>query len=205
MRLFGSKKTLPNEGVIVKYTASAEAYLAENYIAPPPPPPSTGESSGHMFSIKETEIRYSRRDVYSSVALDTYLREPLKRRDVSRIRKTLEDNADLSFVEKLIVIIRDKGIKDSEVYKPAGIDRRLFSKIMSDISYSPSKDTALAIALSLHLKQDEAADLLKRAGFSFSHSNKRDLIIEHFFRERFYDLPEINAVLDNLGERIIGR
>lgn len=204
MRLFGSKKALPNEEAIEKHTASAKAYLAENYVAPPKPV-STGTDSGIRYSVREAEVRWRLRDDYSSAALDSYLREPLKKRDVTRIRKTLEDNADLTFVEKLMVIIRDKDIKDSEVYKPAGIDRRLFSKIMSDVSYSPSKDTALAIALSLHLKQEEAADLLKRAGFTFSHSNKRDLIIEHFFRERFYDLPEINAVLENMGERIIGR
>lgn len=190
-----------------RFTESAGAYVESNYIAPEPPKPVTADPDdlGICYSLRETEVHFRLKDDYSPSVLDSALRGPLKRRDISQIRRSLNDNADLSFVEKLIVIIREKGIKDSAVYKPAGIDRRLFSKIMSDISYSPSKDTALAIALSLHLKQDEAADLLKRAGFTFSHSNKRDLIIEHFFRERFYDLPEINAVLENMGERIIGR
>ena len=129
-----------------RFTESAGAYVENNYIAPAPPKPvaKDPDALGIRYSMRETEVRFRLKDDYSPSVLDSALRGPLKRRDISRIRRSLNDNADLSFVEKLIVIIREKGIKDSAVYKPAGIDRRLFSKIMSDISYSPSKDTALA-------------------------------------------------------------
>ena len=85
------------------------------------------------------------------------------------------------------------------------IDRRLFSKIMSDRQYKPSKDTSIAIALALRLKLSEATDMLSRAGYTFSHINKKDIIVEYFFRERIYKLDDINEVLYNLGQKTIGR
>lgn len=96
-------------------------------------------------------------------------------------------------------------MRDAEVYKAAQLDRRLFSKIMSDKDYKPAKDTAIAIAIALQLSLEEATDLLSRAGYTFSHSNKKDIIIEYFFRERIYKLDDINEVLFNLGQKIIGR
>jgi hypothetical protein len=76
---------------------------------------------------------------------------------------------------------------------------------MSDRQYKPSKDTAIAIALALRLTLSEATDMLSRAGYTFSHSNKKDIIVEYFFREQIYKLDDINEVLYNLGQKIIGR
>ena len=76
---------------------------------------------------------------------------------------------------------------------------------MSDRQYKPSKDTVIAISIALKLRLDEANDLLSRAGYALSHSNKKDVIIEYFFREQIYNLDDINSVLFNLGQKIIGR
>ena len=96
-------------------------------------------------------------------------------------------------------------MRDSEVYKTAQIDRRLFSKIMSNREYKPAKDTVIALALALKLSLEETNDLLSRAGYILSHSNKKDVIIEYFLRERIYKLNDINEVLFNLDQKIIGR
>ena len=119
--------------------------------------------------------------------------------------KDLDQLLDLSFVDMVIRYINEKGWRDSRVYKAAQMDRRLFSKIMSDRHYKPSKDTAIALAIALELSLKQTEDLLSRAGYTLSHSNKRDVIIEYFIREGIYNLPDINEVLYRLDLRIIGR
>ena len=101
--------------------------------------------------------------------------------------------------------INEKGWRDSKVYKAAQMDRRLFSKIMSDQYYKPSKDSALALAIALELTLKQTNDLLSRAGYTLSHSDKRDVIIEYFIREGIYNLSDINEILYRLDQKIIGR
>ena len=102
-------------------------------------------------------------------------------------------------------LIDTKGLTDPQVYKKAQLDRRLFSKMMSDVSYQPAKDTCIAIALAMQLKLNEAKDLLSRAGYTLSRSLRRDVMIEYFILEGISDLCEVNEVLTRLGEKKLGR
>ncbi len=144
-------------------------------------------------------------DTFSTSAVATAMRKYNFSTGVEALLRDLDKTTNKTFVDALIAHINKKGLRDSEVYKAAQIDRRLFSKIMSDRQYKPSKDTAIAIALALRLTLSEATDMLSRAGYTFSHSNKKDIIVEYFFRERIYQLDDINEVLYNLGQKIIGR
>lgn len=144
-------------------------------------------------------------DRYNSGAIERAMRSTSAGTPRSTLSRTLDTYTDQSFVGKLTALIREKGMKEPDVYRAAQIDRKLFSKIISDQNYKPAKDTCVALSYALKLSLPEAADLLSRAGYTLSHSNKRDVILEYFFSAGQYNLFDINEVLLQLDQRPLGR
>ena len=211
---------------ISQYVLDVENYIHLQY----KPEPSTNLPKGVRFCLPkappktkqpsetDSSIRYSDRegawhsddipnsgDRFASSMVQAFLSQNRIGSGASRSAGQLDDCLDLTFVDMVTRYINRNGWRDSRVYKAAQMDRRLFSKIMSDRNYKPSKDTAIALTIALELTLRQANDLLSRAGYTLSHSNKRDVIIEYFIREGIYDLSDINEVLYNLDQKIIGR
>ena len=110
---------------------------------------------------------------------------------------------DAGFSETLLKLIDRTGKKDSEIYRRANVDRKLFSKIRNNPDYKPSKATALSFAIALELDLEETQDFISRAGYTLSHSSKADIIVEYFIINRNYNIHELNAVLFNNDQPLL--
>lgn len=108
-----------------------------------------------------------------------------------------------SLQQILFSFINKTRLTDPEVYKKAGLDRKLFSKIRSNPNYKPSKNTVLALAIALELNKKDANKLLNAAGYSLSESDTRDLIIQFFIEKKIYNFEQINEALHELGEKTL--
>ena len=114
----------------------------------------------------------------------------------------LMEQLDETFSQRLLRMIDERGMTDSEAYNKAYVDRRHFSKIRKDPNYAPAKKTVLAFAIALELSMDETKDLLNCAGFALSRSSKTDIIVAYFLQNQIYDIFEINEVLYDYGQPI---
>lgn len=123
---------------------------------------------------------------------------------VNRKIDDLMSQMEETFSQRLLRMIDERGMTDSEAYTKAYVDRRHFSKIRKDVNYVPNKKTVLAFTIALELSLDEAKDLLKSAGFALSRSSKTDIIVAYFLQNKIYDMFEINDVLYAYGQPVFG-
>lgn len=104
-----------------------------------------------------------------------------------------------SFSDYLLFLIGSKGLSNADVYKRALVDKKVFSKIKNNSDYHPQKLTAMCLCIGAMLNLDESRDLLARAGYALSPSDKTDIIFSYFIENKIYDMIELDIQLEEHG------
>jgi hypothetical protein len=98
----------------------------------------------------------------------------------------------------------ERHLKPPELYKAANISRKLYSQIMGERDYKPSKNTVISFGLALKLSNHGMDALLESAGYALSRSVIFDLVIRFCVENRIYSISDVNALLLAKNEPILG-
>lgn len=121
----------------------------------------------------------------------------------SDIKDYLNSKKSPKFNELLFSLIDKCEKTDSEIYKKADLDRRLFSKIRCNDSYIPRKNNIIKLCLSLGLDKETTNSLLSSAGYTLSSTKEFDLIISYCLENNIYDFDTINNYLYTYGNAVL--
>lgn len=107
------------------------------------------------------------------------------------------------FYQKIIQYCDEKGIDEVDMYKKAGLNRSIFSKIrsMGKTGYTPSKSTVICICLALKLSLEESVELLQIVGYTLSDKMIVDKIIGWCIVHNQFDVFKIDDLIyEKTGE-----
>ena len=109
---------------------------------------------------------------------------------------------DEGFRGMLIRKISDRGWTDAFCYRKANIDRRLFNHIINDPTHHPKKKTVFAFILALELDEDEAVEMLRKAGYAFAPT-LTDKIVLWCVRHNQHDVNTVNEILFSYDQELL--
>lgn len=110
-------------------------------------------------------------------------------------------NEKLNFQNTLMQLIAERKLENATIYKKACIDKKFFSKIISNKDYVPKKHTVMALGLALELPLVEYEAFLASAGYAFMPSSKFDQIVKYCVINHIYNLISVDVILDDHGEQ----
>lgn len=174
--------------------ADVKSYIDENYVA---------EQSEWEYSRGYgRERNYRRRMQEMDICGDmVYESAPMPTGPSPKIVEFTEklsdifNDADETFTEALLRMLKEHGEKDSVVYRQACISRQLFNKIINDKYYQPKKGTVIQLAIGLELDLSKTQELLSKAGYVLTRSSKTDLVVQYFINHKRYSMVAIDTAL----------
>ena len=178
-----------------------EEYIDRNYVQE-----KTHEEYPKFYRVAEKykamEFSYAPKIQRSSQPVRKAPRLFQEEQDSEKLNSRIKHLSD-TFSQYLMFLIQNKNLKNSDVYKNALIDKRIFSRIKNNIFYHPDKKTALCLCIGAKLNIDEAKDLLARAGYALSPCDKTDIIFSYFIENKIYDMIELDIQLEEHGLQCI--
>jgi len=155
-------------------------------------------SGGYVSEAEAAGKHFSEETAYDTCADDEQLSVDFYSGHESRLEERLKHASD-TFSEYLMFLIESKGMSNTEVYKRAIVDKKVFSKIKNNKEAHPQKMTAMCLCIGARLNIDESRDLLARAGYALSPSNRTDIIFSYFIENHIYDMIELDIQLEEHG------
>jgi hypothetical protein len=149
----------------------------------------------------------TRDDVLSR--LDRYIKSSLSAdfiQEPSSLDEYLAAHHSTKTFSVLLNELREKQkMSPQTLYTRASVDRRLYSKIMGERDYRPSKNTVIAFGLALELAPGDMKELLETAGFALCATSIFDLVILFCLENRIYDSITVTELLYSQRQPLLTR
>lgn len=107
----------------------------------------------------------------------------------------LQKAKDKSFSQLLSQFISKRYQKDADFYKDIYMSRQLFSKMINNPDYRPTRETVMKCCIGLKLGERDAELLMMSAGHAFSPALDLDLIVKMCLAKRCYNPLLIDQLL----------
>lgn len=104
------------------------------------------------------------------------------------------------FSDIVVAYLKDYDKNENSLCEKLQLEKSFFSNLRSDETYHPSKGEAVLMAFAFKLNLEETKALFKSAEHSLSNSSKSDLVIRFFIDKKYYNVGDLNYVLDELCE-----
>ncbi len=174
---------------------SEEEYLSDAY-------PQANLSRRERAGMIQRRRRKERESIDGDGAVGVALPQPAIPEESRASAASLEDilrQHEKTFSEYLLDLLKERKGKDSEVYKRAEVSKQLFSKILNNPDYQPTKSTVIQLALGLQLDLPQTQKLLEKAGYALTRSSKTDLVVKYYIERKIYNVTFINEALYDCG------
>jgi len=97
-------------------------------------------------------------------------------------------------------LLNERGVDNPTVYKKARIDRKTWSKLISNADQRPTKRNVCAIAIALELDYRNCKNLVKSAGYILNRDTF-DLVIRYCIDQGIYDPLKVDELLVEKGQK----